>query len=473
MSTKRQVQRGHAGPQGKPAALNSSPLQDSAERASTSLEVQSLPTDQAMRRAAVRDVQRNYGNARTQRLVARLCEVPSRVLQRYESPEHQDLGDAALGELSDYLNTPEGTAWAQQHHIDPNAVSELPNDSMLRGGRICVGSLTLSPGDVIALMGDFYRTPQALMSAPPEEIQALLGVMRRERSGELSGAKANEEYQKITLKYRRDRSDSYLELAKDNASHFAPRNKDQWRSLHQQAIAKARQAGSDDAVFQEALLFDAAGGHFLTDAFASGHLFDKQRLQVEITAHLRQHPARAQNPEMQSYYAIVESQGAMDQLVLKNIHDRLNTEGVEVTNGKGMSWRTFGDNHLRNAESTRHIAAMAVYLSRRQVTSVRQAGAPEPSPDEVLDLLPDEQSIQAVTAQAITYIPQAVESITALMYSQRRMARSEIPLVGPLVESNLATIANPGRERQLLDLEDQARTTGMPQVAPSFTIAEW
>jgi len=48
-------------------------------------------------------------------------------------------------------------------------------------------------------------------------------------------------------------------------------------------------------------------------------------------------------------------------LVLKNIHDRLNAEGVEVKNAKGMAWRTYGDAHLKLGRETQRIAALAVY----------------------------------------------------------------------------------------------------------------
>ena len=85
---------------------------------------------------------------------------------------------------------------------------------------------------------------------------------------------------------------------------------------------------------EEALLIDAGAGHFLTDAFASGHLFNKRELETEIVIYLRQHPP--QGGELQAYYGLLQSQDAMADVVLKNIHDRLNAEGLEVGNKKGM-----------------------------------------------------------------------------------------------------------------------------------------
>jgi hypothetical protein len=402
------------------------------------------------------------------------------VVQRYESPEHQDLGDAALTELEVYLKTPEGAAWAKQHNLDATALADLPKDEFLRGKKFKIGkdrTVEASVGDVIALMGDFYRTPEALRSAPDAELKELLEAINQERAGKLGGGRANAEYQRITKAYR-PYGETFIELAKENKPHFTPTNRDAWKELHVKAIKMARGSGPGAGDLDTALLHDAAAGHFLTDAFASGHLFNKKDLETAIMLHLQRNPARPPNPELGAYYALVESQGVTAQLVLKNIHDRLNAEGVEVKNKKGMTWRTFGDDHLKNAEQTRHIAALAIYLSRRQVTLAANAGSPEPDTDalanEILDLLPDEESVRRVTQTAIGYIPQAVGDITGLMYRQRRVAEVGLQhLVGPLapvLRSNLETLTDPGRRKQLEQLQELQQRTGLPQIAPSFTL---
>ena len=396
------------------------------------------------------------------------------LIQRFESPEHQDLGDNALKDLAEFLKTSDGADWGKKNKLDQKNLAKLPNDKFLKGNKIKVGNLPeLSPGEIIALMGDFYRTPQDLMSAPPEEVKKLLEIMNKEGTGKLSGSEATEQYQKTTQQYRKQ-EDTYIELAKENKSHFTPGNRIAWEKLHKQALDKAKQAGSNDAMFQEALLIDAAGGHFLTDAFAAGHLFDKNKLEVAIDAYLKNNPPKPKNPEMQAYYTLVEFKGALPQLVLKNIHDRLNKEGVEVANKKGMQWKTFGDDHLKNAQETRRIAALAVYLSRQQVTLAKEKGTSDLKPDEILDLLPDERSVETVTEKAISYIPSATESVSDLIYRQRRMAGTVLPFpFGKIAESNLATIGSPGREKQLEDAQERTRRTEMPQPVPSFTIFEW
>jgi Domain of unknown function (DUF4157) len=412
----------------------------------------------------------NYNNLTVQKKLS----MDDALIQRFESPEHQDLGDNALKDLAEFLKTPDGAEWKKKNNFNEKNLEKLPKDKFLQGNKIKVGNLPeLSPGDIIALMGDFYRTPQELMSAPPEEVNKLLEIIKKEGAGNLSGSDANKQYQEVTQQYRKQ-EDTYVELAKENKPHFTPGNRIAWEKFHTQALDKAKQAGSDKALLQEALLIDAAGGHFLTDAFAAGHLFDKNKLEVAIDIFLKSNPPKPKNPEMQIYYALVEFKGALPQLVLKNIHDRLNREGVEVVNKKGMKWKTFGDDHLKTSQETRRIATLAIYLSRQQVILAQETGMSNLKPDEILDLLPDDKSVETVTEKAKSYIPSATEAISDLMYRQRKMAGTLLPFpFGKIVESNLGTIGSSGRENQLKDAEEQARKTGLSQPVPSFTVFEW
>src|SRR5262249_39749579 len=136
-------------------------------------------------------------------------------------------------------------------------------------------------------------------------------AIKEEREGKLKGGKANERYQAITLKYiglgKRTKENTFIGMAKVNAPHFTPTNRAAWKTLHKQALQAARDAGRDPAKLDVALLIDTFGGHFLTDAFASGHLFDKQRLETEIDLWLARNPVTPPNPEMRSYYAIIGS----------------------------------------------------------------------------------------------------------------------------------------------------------------------
>ena len=156
-------------------------------------------------------------------------------------------------------------------------------------------------------------------------------------------------------------------------------------------LSKQENPTGNDDMYQEALGMDAAGGHFLTDAFASGHLMDSTKVQAAIQNYLLTNPIRTKNPEMQTVVAGVQAAGLAVSLTLKNIHDRMNAEGFEVTNAQGMKWRTYGDNHLKNAVETQRVAAYAVFVSRQQINQARNGELPDPN--EVLALLPDATTV--------------------------------------------------------------------------------
>jgi hypothetical protein len=374
------------------------------------------------------------------------------VVQRYESPEHQDLGDRHLGELFVYIQTEEGKRWAAAHGIDPiQVVKDMQRDPARSGQKIKVrADLALTPGEIIALMGDFYATWQDLQNAPRQEIDDILKTIQKEAAGRID---ANPEYERIT-------KGRYTKLARINSPHFAPKNKDAWKVLHVEAIEKAKRAGAshDEDLFQEALFIDAAGGHFLTDAFAAGHLFDSSKVEVAIASYLKANPIRAENPEMQTVLSGLEMAGLAASLALKNIHDRMNAEGFEIANAKGHHWKTYGDNHLKNAEETRRIAAFAVFLSRQQLSQAKEGKSPDPT--EVLDLLPDARSVQQATDRAYAYIPVAVKEVTPLIHRNVAMLgtlRPPLYLGGPILpfvgKSILETTSDPARTRTLQEYE--------------------
>lgn len=425
-------------------------------------------------------------------------------VQRYEAAEHADLGDTALEDLLAFLQTPAGMEWAKTHELDPNALTASIKADPLRkaGGKIRVGKRTvgadgtqqpveLTPGEIIAMAGDLYAGPEGIAAAASKplakaggqnEIDQLRSAIDKERKGQLEDP--NQTYQQIT-------GGRYLDLAKQNDEHFAPLNRAEWRRLHEKSLAEATAAGlrqrgqpaksgvqasSDDDALQHALLVDAAAGHFLTDAYASGHLFKKNELMAAISLHLAKHALGTQNPEAQLYANIVTFSGNAGQMVLKNIHDRLNREGFEVTNARGMKWRTFGDTQLAKAPETRRIASLALFLSRQQVYAAHRGETPNPA--EVEALMPDDATLQKATQQAIGAIPAAASAleIEGLMFRGRKLAATQFPWpVGKIVESNLGTIADPGREKMLLDLQQSGASNPSTggRLAPQFTVGSF
>lgn len=408
---------------------------------------------------------------------ARSAPVP--LLQRYASPEHQDIGDRYLRELLAFLQTDAGAQWAQQLGFSRDQlVAQIGRDPTQSGARIHVAqsvnaqtglpeNVELTPGEIISLMGDFYGGVDELANAPASEIHGILDIIQGERAGTISDA--DQRYEQIT-------GGRYLALAQRNDTHFARLNRGEWRRLHEDAIATAQAAGREhsETLFQRALLVDAAAGHFLTDAYAAGHLFDKSEVLAAITLHLNAHPALTRNPQMQTYVGIIALAGRQPQLVLKNIHDRMNREGFEVRNDRGMHWRTFGDSYLQVAQETQRIAALAVFLSRQQIYDARSGQSP--NPDDVQALMPNEDSTQRATQQALAYIPDAVAEIEGLIYRNRSLAPTQFgSVLGTIVRSNLETIGHPGREREVEQMLEGARRRGDEGgvVAPSFTLFSW
>src|SRR4051812_48704223 len=313
--------------------------------------------------AAVLQLQRTAGN----RAVTGGLRSSRRTLARYESPEHVDIGDKYAAQLATWILTAEGKAWVKRYGLERD-VGGLDVDWYALGKRkIGHGPRTLSPGEIIALSGDFYEGWVDLATAPVAEVNDILTAIQLEREGKLSNANAR--YEEITKQYRKDHPEQhYLELARRNSPHFTPGNRERWRKMHAEAIALAKkppqgktkfreadfgdQGAAHDDDFEQALFIDAAAGHFLTDAFASGHLFHKDKLDVAISTYLRDNALGPSNPEMGAYYGLVGAAGAMAQLVLKNIHDRLNREGFEVTTG---ARRAHGDAAGRPAVHRREL----------------------------------------------------------------------------------------------------------------------
>lgn len=403
----------------------------------------------------------------------------SSAIQRYEGYEHQAIGDRYLDELLTFLQTKEGEIWAKSIGFDRDQlVEQIRKDPMQKEGKIKLEPRfdkdtgkterpELTTGEIMSLMGDFYGTVDELAKAPTQEIKGILKVMQEEKKGTVKDAP--QQYESIT-------GGRYIELAKKNDVHFAPKNRQEWRRLHEFAITEAQVAKKEqnESKYQQALLIDSASCHFLGDTFPAGHLFDVAEIIACITIHLKANPLFANNPEMQSYIGVVSIAGVLPQLVLKNIHDRFNREGFKISNKQGMKWQAIGEGSLEKSAETKHISSLAAFLSRQQVIAAFNGG--NPNPDEVEALLPDDDSIMRATSQAIAYIPDAVAEVESLVYRNRSVAPSQFgKVLGTIIESNMATVGNPARERQILDSIDSANRTGQQGsvVPPSFTILSW
>jgi hypothetical protein len=174
------------------------------------------------------------------------------------------------------------------------------------GGRKLVldSRLVIGFEEAVWLAGDLYGSFAALKKAPREEVERLLGIgarqegYARQRGGRPSKeeqAEIDEALQAATAWRERKHYEghraqgtegaarggeekSFETLAKENDKHFAGANLARWEGEHTDAMEAAERALAEPAKrsqhLNEALLHEAFGAHFLSDAFAAGHLVD-------------------------------------------------------------------------------------------------------------------------------------------------------------------------------------------------------
>ena len=390
-------------------------------------------------------------------------------VQRFGRDEHADIPTKHLIALYAYLRTPEGAQWAKDHgykspedlirRMEADPVVRADNEPVKPGENKHVAKLhgeqtDFTYGEVTAMMGDLFGHWESLYNANEEQREHLMGE---------DTTVSNEKYTK----------GEYLKLAAKNDSHFAGKNQEAWLDHHNQAIQLAMKSGSDEMIFEQALFIDAAGAHFLTDAFSAGHQFEKAKIFNAVLIDVRKHFIETDNKQMQAYVAIAGAAdpGNIANLVIKAIHDKMNLEGFDVVNGKGMKWKTFGDDNLEKSPETQRIAALAVFESRQQVISARNAKTP-PEVKEVQDFFPTNATIDKANDYALGLIPWARQQVERILYAQRGAASSKAGAVGGfLLEHNLEAIGDPARERNILQDQQFDRDhggNGAGTVAPQF-----
>lgn len=263
-------------------------------------------------------------------------------VHRWESSEHKDAVDGAAERLED-----EGYA------VDPAVAEQMAAPVTLGNG------LSLTPGQITALMGDFYGVfdeegnfdPAAsfeqLWSADPREMQALLDQIAIEAGGDEISPNT---WQDITAGRESRGQLPYLELAERNNSHFSgptmagtDNNMGTYTALHEMALKAAA-----DGDPNRARALEASSMHYLTDRHSGGHTFNKQGV-MEASGH-----------EPGDIWANVH---------VKWLHDQLNEDGALVWSAapedgglfeaglyrpeEPTTWTALGDGHWKNKDDVR------------------------------------------------------------------------------------------------------------------------
>jgi hypothetical protein len=324
--------------------------------------------------AGILRLQRAVGNRAIARLVA---GEPRRVLARYDTGEHAQFG-------SDQV------------------VFER-------------GDVKITEAEMVT-MGDLYERPEDMYQADIDELRRLVALVRRDKAAYLSGrvkedGVSNAEWDKATPTGPH-RKKSFMTLAEENTTHYAPRaagsdgtdHKAEWERIHRQALDMAHAAKTPEEA-QRALAFNAFAGHFLTDAFAAGHLpskldvteraernWNKQSTwgwiftESIFTRMVAERVLADKNagPKLRKYKLRIAAWGDMTEerlsellwafsqrepglffeTFIKIVHDVLNRTGVEVDNARGDGpWVLPGDGRLASSPKTLEVANAAVAAS--------------------------------------------------------------------------------------------------------------
>jgi hypothetical protein len=388
-------------------------------------------------------------------------------------------------------------------------------EHVLAGGdlypdQLPVNGVSFSYGQVIA-MGDLYETPRDLKTADPGELRRLKTLIERDTAHYRGDSGVSDvkhgEWNDAT-------NERYLALADDNYTHFSPPsvlgmtdatskpdNKATWERYHEQAIAEmkaivANSPNSSPAPFGP-LTTNAFGDHFLTDAFAAGHLVNKEVVMERIRAAfykpgtnsltsagedflarlakalwarkkvrdifsplemvetilLKHWNIDTENAFRKLLVAIAEREPSkVLNLPLKALHDHLNRVGIEATNDAGDGpWPLFGDGHLRGSKWL-PVMRKAVKQSADNILSpeilVSQSQGPLSLDSHPAQLAKVWQYTPRPTAAGLAQIKSAFATYTDLSSATLLKAAADV------VEAQSAFLAKELRKRNFLQHED-------------------
>jgi len=211
----------------------------------------------------------------------------------------------------------------------------------------------LSYGELVALSGDFYGSPNAFYDEEPAALPWLwedndLSDLREIFAEELAWIEARqrgrggEAYPDNNLRMAWN-AKSYIELALDNTAHFGWHNVLAYARHHETALDLARRAhGHEDDTWRRGLLTNAFADHFLTDGFAAGHV-RVPRAEIRAWGERRGYSEKLVGALSKLLH---DQDGHVSSLHSAEEAGREQTDGLRVTNAAGASWFTFCDGQL-------------------------------------------------------------------------------------------------------------------------------
>ena len=325
---------------------------------------------------------------------------------------------------------------AGEEILIPPVLNEATNEALkAKELTLVVNGAKLEYGEGIA-MGDLFENPEQMMSTPKDKLEGLSKLIQKEKAG----------IPVSTSEWEHATDGRYLKLAEKNEAHFAPPNpalvaasgkstvnhNTAWEKHHEAALRES-QGGNKD----KALATNAFGDHFLTDAFAGGHLINKRDvmdvfkgnlpldIKGEFTAGAKaffdavakKSFTGSVKKEFSAYETVeylgagifrpnIDSESRFSELlqgihkkepdllanaVAKAVHDALNKQpaGVPVENATGDKWDLSGDGTLN--PKSREISRKAVAQSQLNVLDAFKMVGPLNLPElfkKVWDFVP-------------------------------------------------------------------------------------
>ncbi|RYZ09194.1 MAG: hypothetical protein EOO73_05395 [Myxococcales bacterium] len=213
----------------------------------------------------------------------------------------------------------------------------------------------LTYGEVVALSGDFYGSAEELLLEQPAALPWWQGTndlsaLRAALGTELDWIQEEERHTRAgypdnTLTFVWT-AKSYLELAEDNTAHFGWHNVKRYCEYHAKAIEYARVAAAQelsDESWMRAMFYNGFADHFLTDAFAAGHI-RVPRQQIREWAAEEQHYSGKLAGVLSKL--LHDQDGHIDGIHAHGEEPRSETEGLLVRNSNDCEWRTRCDGQL-------------------------------------------------------------------------------------------------------------------------------
>jgi len=295
-----------------------------------------------------------------------------------------------------------------------------------------------SYGQIIA-MADMFDSCEQMRGTSAKELQAIKDLVDQSTKFYKSGQPKGKGI--TSLQWNNATAKRYLRLAEDNYDHFAPNilfpsmksakrsgtfgdHKSAWEWHHKQALESVQKDShsSESGYFpHDALIINAYGDHYLTDAFAAGHLLNKQAIIDMYTSkfysgnaltsdgknffdkvaakafvgNVKSKFSKLQtvaeyNVLFHKFHAVIDSPSRFAELlrsiatrepvkvanlVVKALHDKLNQIGIDVESEmKPEGWHLTGDGHLTNETLSIMRQAVEQSIANVQDPGIRVSG---------------------------------------------------------------------------------------------------